>query len=261
MALITFLSDFGNCDHYVAAVKAKIYSINPDARVLDISHGIARFNIAHGSFVLKSVFKSFPEGTVHLVAVNSNYEVQPRFVGLEVEKHYFVGPDNGLLSLISDQEAGAVVQLPGPATNGIAHFPEQDILGLAAAQLAGGKTLDEVGEPYGQMKRMINKQVRATRQKISGSVIHVDHFGNLITNIAYRDFEILSKDKKYKINYGRTFASEIHQSVASVVQGESFHIFNSLGLLEIGINMGNGSELLGLSYDSPVHIIFEDQNQ
>lgn len=260
MALITFLSDFGNCDHYVAAVKAKIYSVNPDARVLDISHGIARFNIAHGSFVLKSVYKSFPEGTVHLVAVNSNYEVRPRFVGLEMEKHYFVGPDNGLLSLVSDQEAGAVVQLPMPTTNGVAHFPERDILGQAAAQLAAGKTLEEVGEPFGQMNRMINKQVRATRQKISGSVIHVDHYGNLITNIEYRDFEILSKNKKYKINYGRTFANEIHQSIASVVQGESFHIFNSQGLLEIGINMGNGSELLGLGYDSPVHIIFEDSN-
>ena len=258
MALITFLSDFGDCDHYVAAVKAKIYSINPDASVMDISHGIARFNIAHGSFVLKSVFKSFPEGTVHLVAVNSNYEVQPRFVGLEVEKHYFVGPDNGLLSLISDRETGSVVLLPLPATNGIAYFPERDVLGQAAAMLAGGKNLDEVGEPYGHMKRMINKQVKATRKKISGSVIHVDHYGNLITNIPYHDFEILSKNKKYKINYGRNFSDEIHQSVASVVQGESFHVFNSLGLLEIGINLGNGSELLGLKYDSPVHIIFED---
>lgn len=260
MALITFMSDFGDCDHYVAAVKAKIYSINPDARMLDISHGIARFNIAHGSFVLKSVFKSFPEGTVHLVAVNSNYDIQPRFVGLEVEKHYFVGPDNGLLSLISDQEAGAVVLLPRPATNGISYFPERDILAQAAAKLAVGKSLDEIGEPYGQMKRMINKQARATKQKISGSVIHVDHYGNLITNIQYKDFEILSKDKKYKINYGRTFADQIHPSIASVVQGESFHIFNSLGLLEIGINMGNGSELLGLGYDSQVHIIFEDQH-
>ena len=258
MALITFLSDFGDCDHYVAAVKAKIYSINPDASVMDISHGIARFNIAHGSFVLKSVFKSFPEGTVHLVAVNSNYEVQPRFVGLEVEKHYFVGPDNGLLSLISDQETGRVVLLPGQATNGIAYFPERDALGKAAALLAGGKNLEEVGEPYEHMKRMINKQVKATRKKISGSVIHVDHYGNLITNIPYQDFEILSKNKKYKINYGRNFSDEIHQSVASVVQGESFHVFNSLGLLEIGINLGNGSELLGLKYDSPVHIIFED---
>lgn len=258
MALITFLSDFGDCDHYVAAVKAKIYSANPEARVLDISHGIARFNIAHGSFVLKSVFKSFPEGTVHLVAVNSNYEVQPKFVGLEVENHYFIGPDNGLLSLVSDREPGSVVLLPKPSTNGVAYFAERDMMALAAAQLAAGKALGDIGEPYGQMKRMINKQVRATKQKISGSVIHVDHYGNLITNIEYRDFELLSKNKKYKINYGRTFANEIHQSIASVVQGESFHVFNSLGLLEIGINMGNGSELLGLSYDSPVHIIFED---
>ncbi|MDN5211328.1 SAM-dependent chlorinase/fluorinase [Fulvivirgaceae bacterium BMA12] len=258
MALITFLSDFGNCDHYVAAVKAKIYGVDSNIKTLDISHGIARFNIAHGSFVLKSVFRSFPEGTVHLVAVNSGYQVQPKFIALEVENHYFVGPDNGLLSLISDSQGSKVVKLPEAENNGHGYFPERDTMGLAAAQLAAGKKLEEIGEPYEQMKRMINKQVRATRQKISGSVIHVDHYGNLITNIEYRDFEILSKNKKYKINYGRTFADEIHAYQASVVQGESFHIFNSLGLLEIGINMGNGSELLGLEYDSPVHIIFED---
>lgn len=257
MALITFLSDFGDSDHYVAAAKAKIYQFNPDLKVFDISHNIAHFNIPHASFVLKSVYQSFPEGTVHLVAVNASAEMNQQFIAVALENHLFVGADNGLLSLLSEQGPSSVVSL-GKPENGTGKFPERDILATSAAALASGKSLTDIGQPFDDMKRLLNKQFRATRQKISGSVIHVDHYGNLITNIPYEDFEILSKNKKFKISYGRTMATEIHECIANVVHGESFHIFNSLGLLEIGINMGNGSALLGLTYDSPIHIIFED---
>ncbi len=257
MALITFLSDFGDSDHYVAAIKAKIYQADPDIKIIDISHHVARFNIAHASFVLKSVYQSFPEGTVHLVAVSASTDANQRYIGIELNNHFFVGADNGVLSLLDERPPNAVVVLNEPE-DGHSKFPERDLLSMAAVELAKGKDLTGVGQRFEGMKSLLNKQFRATRQKISGSVIHVDHYGNLITNIPQQDFDILSKNKRYKITYGRTTAHEIQENIANVVHGETFHIFNSLGLLEIGINMGNGSELLGLSYDSPIHIIFEE---
>ncbi len=257
MALITFLSDFGNSDYYVAAMKAKVYQADPGLNIIDISHNIAHFNIAHASFVLKSVYQSFPEGSVHLVAVSASTDANQRFIGIELNNHFFVGADNGVLSLLDERPPSQIVVLNEPENNH-RKFPERDILIQAAIALAQGKKLIDVGQGYEGMKRLLNKQFRATRQKISGSVIHVDHYGNLITNIPQQDFDILSKNKRFRITYGRSTATEIQESIANVVHGETFHIFNSLGLLEIGINMGNGSQLLGLSYDSPIHILFEE---
>ncbi|MDN5200162.1 SAM-dependent chlorinase/fluorinase [Fulvivirgaceae bacterium BMA10] len=256
MALITFMSDFGDSDHYVAAVKAKIYSIDPTLKLIDISHQIEACNIAHGSFVLKSVFKEFPAGTIHLATVNTSVQGSYELIAIKLEDHYFVGSNNGLFSLISDSEPTEAITLHWDNEKG--SFPEKDILAEAAGKLAQGISLNELGDPVTNLQRMLNKKSRATKQKISGHVIHVDHFGNLITNIEYNDFSILSKNRKYKIIYGRTSTGEIHNAYSSVVHGECFTIFNSLGLLEIGIYMGNGSELLGLNYDSPVNIIFED---
>lgn len=257
MALITFLSDFGELDHYIAAVKAKIYQLNPEQKVIDISHQIKPFNLPHGSFVLKSVFREFPEGTIHLVTVDSSSKANTNYIALELEEHYFIGADNGLLSLISEKEPTEVVKIDA-LSNTSTNFIEKEILAPIAVKLAHGTALAEVGAPFDAMKRLLNKKSRASKQKISGHIIHVDHYGNLITNIELKDFDVLSKNKKISINYGRTFSNQIHESYDSVVHGESFHIFNSLGLLEIGINMGHGAELLGLDYDSPVTIIFEE---
>ncbi len=256
MALITFLSDFGEIDHYTGVIKAKIHSLNAEQRIIDISHHIKPFNLPHGSFVLKSAFREFPEGTVHLVAVDSSSRANTNYIALKLEGHYFVGADNGLLSLISEKEPTEVIKID--TSDSSVHFAEKEILAPIAVKLANGAALSEVGSPFSDMKRLLNKKSRASRQKISGHVIHVDQYGNLITNIELRDFEILSKNKKVSINYGRAFSNQIHKSYDSVVHGESFHIFNSLGLLEIGINMGHGAELLGLDYDSPVTIIFEE---
>ena len=257
MALITFLSDFGEIDHYAATIKAKIYGLNPEQKIIDISHRIKPFNLPHGSFVLKSVFREFPEGTVHLVAVDSSPKTNTGYIAIKLEGHYFIGADNGLLSLISEKEPTEVVKINTEASIS-SLFVEKEILAPIANQIANGGNLSKIGTQYTEMKRLLNKKSRASRQKISGHVIHVDHYGNLVTNIELRDFEILNKNKKVSINYGRTSSNQIHEGYDSVVYGESFHVFNSQGLLEIGINMGHGAELLGLDYDSPVTILFEE---
>ena len=258
MALITFTSDFGEEDHYVAAVKAGMLKTNPGAQIIDVSHHIHPFDIAHGAFVLKSVFRNFPEATIHLVAVNTVYDPEPRYIAMQLADHYFVGPDNGILSLVSEKEPAGLIEID-PAGFEATTFPSRDILGVAAARLSAGTDIKDLGKPTDDYTRLLGRQLKATKKLIAGNVIRVDHYGNLITNIEQEIFKIIHQGRPYVIKFGKEVSPRIHTFYTSVEPGECFIIFNSLGLMEIGINKGSASELLGLGYDSPVMIQFEDQ--
>ena len=257
MAIITFISDFGMSDHYVSAVKAKILSINPGLRIFDISHDIESFNIAHAAYVLRSVFRDFPKGTVHLISVNSHGEKSNRYLIYKVEDHFFVGPDNGMFNLICEDEPNMVAELLNNEADQTS-FPARNILAKAAAMLASGSVMNDVGTYTKDYVRKIDRKFRATKKQISGNVIRVDHYGNLITNIEKEVFNILRKDRQYLIRFGREKAERINHSYNELDDGDCTVIFNDLGLLEIGINKGNASKLLGLKYDSPVSIVFDD---
>jgi S-adenosyl-L-methionine hydrolase (adenosine-forming) len=251
MAIITFVSDYGYKDHYVAAVKAKIVNHNPNLHIIDINHNIEHFNLAHGSFTLKSVFRDFPAGTVHLAAIND--AASRRFIALELEGHFFVGADNGLFSLISEQAPTTIVELSSSDST----FPAMDVLAEVAARLASGEDLNAIGKPTTEYRQLLGRQVKATRKQISGHVIHVDTYGNLITNIEKKVFDILNKDNNFTIVFGREKFRRFNQTYNDTEAGDCFVLFNYLGLLEIGINNGNAHELLGLDFDSPVSILFE----
>lgn len=258
MPLITLLTDSGETDFYVAAIKAKILSVNPSLRLEDISHKINPCDIGHGAFVLRAVFRDFPKGTVHLVGVDAAGNKGDGFIAVQLEDHFFVGVDNGLIGMLSDKTHQNLVELntinPMEST-----FPEKDILAPAVAKLASGVAITDLGKPMATFKKRLDRQVKATRKNILGHVVRVDHYGNLITNILKADFEILSKDKGYTITLGSEKFRRVHSTYAQADPGECFLFFNSLGLLEIGIYQGNAKDLLGLSYDSPVNIIFDEQ--
>jgi S-adenosylmethionine hydrolase len=257
MAIVTLLSDSGESDHYVAAIKARILSTNPGLTIVDVSHKIGACDIAHGAFVLKSVFRDFPKGTVHLVAVDAAGNRGDAFIAMQLEDHLFVTVDNGLLGLISDKPHQNLVELN--AINSITTaFVEKDILAPAAARLASGVSISTLGKALPTFKKMTDRHVKATKKQILGHVIRVDNFGNLITNIEKETFELLSKGKQYSVNFGGEKLRRIFTNYHQAEQGDCFILFNGLGLLEIGIYKGNASELLGLSYDSPINIIFEE---
>jgi S-adenosylmethionine hydrolase len=257
MAIVTLLTDSGESDHYVSAIKAKIFSINPGVRTIDITHKIASCDIAHGAFVLKSVFRDFPKGTIHLVGVDATGNRGESYIALQLEDHFFVGADNGLFGLISDKihQQCAEINVINPI---LSTFPEKDILAPVAVKLASGVAISDLGRPMPTFKKMIGRFVKATKKQIVGHVIRVDSFGNLITNIPREDFEILSKDKTYTIQFGGEKFRRIHTQYNQTDQGDCFLVFNSLDLLEIGIYKGNASELLGLTYDSVVNVTFDE---
>jgi len=257
MAIVTLLTDSGESDHYVAAIKARILGVNPGVKIVDISHKIAPCDIAHGAFVLKSVFRDFPKGSVHLVGVDATGNRGDAFVALQLEDHFFVGVDNGLLGLISDKPHQSIIELNviNPLNSS---FPEKDILAPAAAKLASGVSLMDLGLAMNTFKKMIGRFVKANKRQISGHVIRVDNYGNLVTNIPKEAFETLSAGKSYTIQFGGEKFRRIHTNYNQADQGDCFLIFNNLALLEIGIYKGNASELLGLTYDSLVNITFDE---
>lgn len=257
MAIITLLTDFGDEDHYVAAVKGKILSSTPDVRLIDISHQNPLSNISAAAYTIKSAYTNFPEDTVHIISIQQqNIHHNERIIAARLNHHYFVLPDNGLLSLIDDNPPEEVVTVDITHVSSI--FLARDIMAPVAAQIAGGKALKELGKPAGEIIRLLNRNSRATLKQISGHVINVDYYGNLITNVKKEDFDIISsKATGYTIIFGRERSQRVHLRYNAVEAGEIFLIFNSQDLLEIGINQGNAEQLLGLSLDNPVVINFE----
>lgn len=257
MAIITLLTDSGENDHYVAAIKAKVLRVNPGINLIDITHRIEPCDIGHAAFVLRSVFREFPPGTVHLLGVHATGDKGDVPIALQLEDHFFVGADNGIFGLISDHPHQTLVQLntiKPVETN----FPERDVFAPAAAKLASNVSITDLGKPMPHFKRLIDRQVKATKRQIAGHVIHVDSYGNLITNIPKQAFDILSKDKLYTIQFGGEKFRRIHTAYHQADEGECFLLFNSLGLLEIGIYKGHAADLLGLGYDSMINILFDE---
>ncbi|BDD09873.1 hypothetical protein FUAX_23050 [Fulvitalea axinellae] len=255
MSLITFTSDFGRSDHYVAAVKARVFRIAPEVSVVDVTHDIESFNIIHGAYVLRSVFKDFPEKSVHIVSIDTNGARRGRHLAVKLEGHFFIGPDNGIFSLISDEKPAAVVALGGEDTM-LSSSPAKELYAEAAAKLVSGKPLTEVGDYTSKPLELRGRIPKLTKDLLVGNVLRVDHYGNLIVNISKLDFEKFREGRSFVVSFGREKLGRFVEVPNQAVPGEVYALFNSDGLLEIGINKGRADELLGMVYDSPVRIGF-----
>ncbi len=201
MALVTFISDFGDSDYYVPAVKARMLSINPQLNIVDITHKVEAYDIAHAAFVLRSVYKDFPKGTVHLVAINSTSNMTDGFIGIKLEEHIFVGPNNGVLSMLADYDPGIVVQFADIHLKD-STFPAKDILGPIAAKVASGAAIHDFGGPLQNIKKMMPRQIKATKKQIVGHVLRVDTYGNLITNIP-KDQQTQPRKIQHRVQPGK----------------------------------------------------------
>ena len=259
MAIVTFLSDFGSTDHYVAAVKASILKENPNLNIVDISHDITMGDIGHAAFVLNEVFRDFPKGSVHLICVSNATSRNAKKVAVKLEDHIFIGEDSGLFSLLSEMQPAAVVDLNG-IDKSKSTFNAKDFLGPIVGKVASGKDIQDFGKRLEALERLMPSRAKATKKQIAGNIMRVDHYGNLITNILKSDFDAIQKinnDAPYEVNFRREKISQIHSEYADVGSGECYVIFNSSGRLQIGMNQGNGSKLFGLGVNDQVFIDFK----
>ena len=277
MGVLTLLTDFGYRDHYVAALKARLLHLGPALPVMDITHGVEPYNIAHAVHVLRAVFRDFPLGTTHLITV-SDYGASPAgavatpaWHAAQHEGHYFVAADNGLLALLCDGVPERLVRLrnaapptppakrSGAAPPLVAFNPTRDVLAPAAVHLALGRSLEKLGQPTTELHSLTNRQVRLQDNRITGHVVHVDHYGNLITNISREAVEVTSRDRPMLIKFGRETVRELLPHFAAALPGELVCAFNAQGCLCIAINQGHASELLGMYFDSQVDVWFDTE--
>jgi S-adenosylmethionine hydrolase len=180
--IVTVLTDFGARDAYVGAMKGAILSVFPKAVIVDITHGVRPFAILEGAFLLDSSWRSFPEGTVHLCVVDPGVGGSRRELAFQAAGHFFVGPDNGLFSYVNERRP-PFIDLPVPATASPT-FHGRDVFGPAAARLASGVALEQLGSPTDEPPVRLPE---ANARKVGGGwevhVLHIDHFGNVITNL------------------------------------------------------------------------------
>lgn len=259
MNLITLLTDYGTKDHYVASVKGKLYSESPSTQIIDISHQVSPFNIQQAAFILSNSYHQFPEGTVHLVAVNeTSGDIQAdspdKLVAIQYNKHFFVGCDNGIFSLIMENPATIIVNIENSENQS---FPTLTKLANAALHLTNGGDISDLGWPTENLKELNKIEPGLSKNRIDGKVLYVDNYGNLITNIHKSEFDKIHRKRKIFISFERQELRTIHTSYNEVEKGMVMSIFNEQGNLEIAINTGNASELFDLNIGSDVQINFK----
>jgi S-adenosyl-L-methionine hydrolase (adenosine-forming) len=275
MAIITLTSDMGHRDFYVAAVKGTLLSQVPGAQIVDISHHIAPFDIAQASFVLRNSFPSFPKGTIHLIGINPErlrrngpFDMRDEVLHLAVKyrEHYFIGADNGLFSLLFDEEPEEVFEITFDTGMDPGVFPMRNVFAPIAAMIAHGTPLAELGLPHSEIReRAIFRPVMESGM-VKGTVIYIDGYGNVITNITKELFDQARKGRKFTLLFRSEDyeITEISSGYGDVPEGEKLALFGSSGHLEIAINKGvegsggGASSLFGLKLNDTVRIEFED---
>jgi hypothetical protein len=256
MSIITLTSDWGLKDHYCAAVKGTILKKMPEVNIVDISHVIPSFDIEQAAFVLRNSYKNFPEGTVHIIGINTEESDKFPHTVMEFEGHYFIGTDNGIFSLIFDKEPDKIVELNIPQDSNFFTFSSRDRFANAAVHLCQGKAIEELGGKKNDFIRKILLKAVVDNDIIKGHVVYVDNYENVITNITESLFNEISKGRKFSILFRTHEIKKISSSYTDVPVGEILALFDSNSHLEIAMNQGNAAGLLGLAMKDMIRIEF-----
>lgn len=262
--LVTITSDFGVNDHYVGTMKGVIVNINPDVQIVDICNAVQSFDILDGALTIAQSYRYFPSDTIHLVVVDPGVGTTRRPILVMTEKHIFVAPDNGVLSLVYEGEERISVRhitsehyflQPTSST-----FQGRDIFAAVAGYLSKGMEVAKFGEEITDYVRFsAPKPKPVDAQTIKGVVLKVDKFGNLVTNITPRELPQLfaAAPPAFKATVGRATVTSMRQSYAGGNQGEVFALLNSMGFLEIASNRGSAAQLAGAGKGVEVTVAFE----
>ncbi|MBU3012140.1 SAM-dependent chlorinase/fluorinase [Polaribacter vadi] len=274
MSLITLTTDFGTKDHFVGAVKGAIYSELADARIVDITHEISPFNITETAYILKNSYKSFPKGTIHIIGVDSELSKDNKHIAMSLDDHFFVCPDNGLISMIASEINPTKIVEINIHDRIESSFPVLDVFVKVACFIARGGNLTVIGREIFDFKKLVEIQpkVNQAKNQIIGGVLYIDNYGNLITNISKKMFSDIGKGRDFKINASRYSFTKIYNKYNEITgdnskdsrqfDGNKLALFNSADFLEIAIyrsnlkTVGGASTLLGLEYRDPIIIDF-----
>lgn len=255
--IITLTTDFGHSDPFVGAMKGVILGIAPQATIVDLCHEVPPQDLRAGAFLLESAFPYFPAGTIHVVVVDPGVGSERAPIAVETEEHRFVGPDNGLIPAAIEGHAtvrrsvrlSRVEYHRQPVSN---TFHGRDIFAPVAAHLANGVPLEELGEPLECLRALEQPKPARAGEEMVLHVVHVDRFGNLVTDLRAGDLRELAGIGPVRFLAGSAEIDGISRTYADVGKGDPVAYFGSSGRLEIAVREGNAAEALGVGVGATI---------
>jgi S-adenosylmethionine hydrolase len=251
--IITLLTDFGENEGYAGAMKGVILSINPEAQIVDISHTIPSHGIQEGAFVLKTSYPYFPKGTIHLAVVDPGVGGDRKPIIVETENHLFVGPDNGIFSYVYEENATKIWEINERKYFLLPHsdtFHGRDIFSPVAAYLSRGIEVSKIASIISEFSRLPIPRPAIREKEIGGHILHVDRFGNLITDIPKRFVEKYDTTSRNSFEFcsatGESFVRihRLSRTYSEGTSGEVIALIGSSGLLEFSVNEGRADEVI-----------------
>jgi len=275
MQIVSLTTDFGVKDYSVSAIKASLQIEIPEVTIIDVSHQVSPFNLTEAGYILKNAFKAFPEGSIHIVGVDSERTPENAHIAMLFEGHYFIGADNGIFSLIADDTKAEKIVEINIHDALVSSFPVLDVFVKVAGHLARKGQLEIIGKSIPEIKTLtdVNPVVSPDGNAILGSIIYIDNYGNVVTNITKKLFHSVGKSRDFTI-FARTvkfrkivnhYSEAIDYNLPANKReedGKKLALFNTADHLELAIyksnplTVGSAHSLFGLDYRDPVTIEF-----
>ena len=276
MSIITLTTDFGIKDHFLGSVKGALYLNIPDVKIVDISNNISPFNIIEAAYIIENSYKSFPKNSIHIIGVDSEFTPEKKHLAVYLDEHYFICADNGILSLLFNKiKPKKIIEIRIYNTS-ITSFPVLDVFVKVAAHIHRGGNIDLVGNKTEKVIDIheINPILNQKKNEITGHVIYIDNYENVVLNITKDVFEKFGKSRPYIINARNYQFKKIYKNYSDAIkfdikkesrkeEGKKIAIFNKSNYLELAIYKSNpefsggASSLFGLKYRDVITISFQ----
>jgi len=260
--IITLLTDFGTKDHYVASMKGVILNINPQCLLIDITHQVRPHDIREGAFILANAYSYFPKGTIHLSVVDPGVGGARKPLLIVTQNYCFVGPDNGLFTMITQKECVKQIialdkrkyHLSKVSTT----FHGRDIFAPVAAHLSLGIKPNALGHKIDSLVWLGFEGPFIKEGKLLGEILHIDAFGNLVSNIDERKLFRFIQSRPFVIRAGRKAISGLKKGYWEGKKGEPIALLGSGGFLEICVREGSAQKMLKAKRGDPIQIIISE---
>ncbi|MGB3344509.1 MAG: SAM-dependent chlorinase/fluorinase [Aequorivita sp.] len=275
MPIITLTTDFGLKDHFVGAVKGAIYSELQDVKIVDISHNVSPFHLQEAAYIVQNAYKSFPQGTIHIIGVDSELNPENKHIVVFMDGHYFICADNGIIAMLTAEVRPEKMVEVNIHDRIISNFPVLDVFVKVAGHLARGGTLEVIGKNISKIKEVtrIRPVVNKNEGQIIGNVVYIDNYGNVISNISKKLFETIGRGRDFLIQARTTKFTQIHNNYSDAINfdlppekreedGKKLAIWNSSEYLELAVyksnatSVGGAASLYGLGFRDTITVNF-----
>lgn len=257
MQIVTLTTDWGIRDFYVGALKAALLNTAENITIIDISHFVQPFDLLNGAFIFRNAYQKFPAGTIHIVGIIAQAESEAGMIAIRHKGQYFIGTNDGFFSLVFDEAPEEIIAIE-PSSEKHTGFDQAAAISVVSG-LANGKELKKAGKPLENFVQKMHLRPVIEDRIIKGTVIYIDAYENVVTNITRKLFDRIGNGKKFEINARRDeyIINSLSEKYSDAERGQLLALFNSAGYLEIALNQGNAAGLLGMNYGDIVRIDFK----